>query len=189
MRRLMKDELLGNQHIRKFEIFGSIWLATVLAERYEIREILTGVRQSDEIVGSIDSFSKTSLSWSEFHDRTIGSELTDFQEHLITNSGYKFAYNFNNQYIKKRLLYTKWIFLSDYIFWDSVTINQSLGGRYDSCLRSSSYDPWKLLSSEIKADPADFFKYTNKGLFKIHSYLSRDIRFKRISRLKAEKKF
>ena len=116
MRRLMKDELLGNQHIRKFEIFGSIWLATVLAERYEIREILTGVRQSDEIVGSIDSFSKTSLSWSEFHDRTVGSELTDFQEHLITNSGYKFAYNFNNQYIKKRLLYTKWIFLSDYIF-------------------------------------------------------------------------
>ena len=103
----MKDELLGNQHIRKFEIFGSIWLATVLAERYEIREILTGVRQSDEIVGSIDSFSKTSLSWSEFHDRTIGSELTDFQEHLITNSGYKFAYNFNNQYIKKRLFIHK----------------------------------------------------------------------------------
>ena len=68
--------------------------STVLAERYEIREILTGVRQSDEIVGSIDSFSKTSLSWSEFHDRTVGSELTDFQEHLITNSGYKFAYNF-----------------------------------------------------------------------------------------------
>lgn len=185
MRRLMKDELLGNQHIRKFEIFGSIWLAIMLAERYEITEILTGVRQSDEIVGSIDSFSRTSLSWSEFHDRVVGSGLTDFQEYLIKNSGYNFAYNFNNQYIKKWLPRTKWIFLSDYIFWDSVSINRSLNGRYDSCLRAGNYDPWKLLSSGIKSDPADFFRFTNKGLFKIHSYLSRDIRFSRIHRMEA----
>ena len=81
-----------------------------------------------------------------------------------------------------------WHYLSDFIFWDSERINQFYGEKFKISPRKiNGYSNcWQASSSDLKLEYFDLIRMMITGHSKIESYLSRDIRFERIDKTKAE---
>lgn len=188
MKMLISNSITGSDNPRKFEIFGNHLAALFFAEKMSIDLIVSGPLQSSEIVGNISSNFPVNLSSAEFYDRILVSPFTNSDMAILNNCSSIFSKYFTESFIKKSLNLKKWIFLSDYIFWDSEEINTHYCQIKKFCQRNISgfNSGWQATSSSIKLEEFDLLRKLTTSSSKIDSYLARDIRFGRLTLEEAE---
>lgn len=182
---------IGSAHIRKLEIFGMHAAALYIANCLNIKHIFGGPNQQSEVVGNHSYIIKNQMKGPAFKNIILGSDLLQHVSYAIQGINSEFSKSFNYDFINKELNLRHWHYLSDYIFWDSLSINNNYGTLFEITPRNvEGFGPcWQASSSSLKLEFADLMRLINIGSSKITSYLSRDIRFGRISRLDAQAVF
>ncbi|WP_341364846.1 hypothetical protein P8T57_05590 [Thalassospira sp. SN3W] len=180
---------VGNGHCRNLEIFGTHAAALFAAKQLGIKHVFAGPNQQSEVVGNHSFVIRNQLKSPAFNDIVIGKNLLPQVRNMIANTGSKFAEMFKLGAIESLLEEVHWHFLSDYIFWDSVNINEHYGKKFTISPRTvSGFGPnWQSSSSSLKLEFFDLVRLITTGTSKIDSLLSRDLRFNRISKMSALK--
>ncbi|MDA8730281.1 hypothetical protein N9N21_05475 [Alphaproteobacteria bacterium] len=178
---------VGVGHCRNLEIYGRHAAALYTAKHLRISHIMAGPHQQSEVVGSHSFLVRNQLKSPAFNDIVMGNNLLPQVRNMITNVGSKFSQTFHNGVLDNLLEQIHWHYLSDYIFWDSESINTHYGEQYNISPRivNGYGTSWQSSSSSLKLEFFDLLRLINTGSSKIDSYLSRDIRFERITRDKA----
>ena len=174
---------VGNGHCRNLEIFGRHAAALFTANQLGIKHIFSGPHQQSEVVGSHSFIIRNQLKSPGFNNIVMGKGLLPQVRSAINNIGSKFTDTFKNGAIDALFEDIHWHFLSDYIFWDSVSINKHYGSNFKLLPRLvNGFGPsWQSSSSSLKLEFFDLLRLISIGNSKIDSYLSRDLRFNRLS--------
>tara|TARA_A100001391_G_scaffold125291_1_gene85466 strand:+ start:11661 stop:12794 length:1134 start_codon:yes stop_codon:yes gene_type:complete len=175
---------VGNGHCRNLEIFGRHAAALLTARLLGIKNIFSGPNQQSEVVGSHSFIIRNQLKAPGFNDIVLGKNLLPQTRNAITNIGSNFSETFKPNAIEELLEDINWHFLSDYVFWDSLSINNYYGKNFNLSPRVvNGFGPnWQSSSSSIKLEFFDLLRIIRTGSSKIDSYLSRDLRFNRMSK-------
>lgn len=181
---------VGSGHCRNVEIFARHISALYAAEYLGIEHIIAGPHQQSEIVGSHSFVIKNQLKQPSFNDIIIGEKILPQVKVAIHNVGSMFSTSFDENIVSELLEKVQWHYLSDYIFWDSESINYYYGNKYNVKPRVvNGFGPcWQASSSPLKLEFFDLLRLINTGSSKIDSYLSREIRFERINKIDALEK-
>ncbi|MBT5400752.1 hypothetical protein HOL24_09455 [bacterium] len=181
---------VGSGHCRNIEIFGRHAAALYVARHLGIENIISGPNQQSEVVGSHSFLVKNQLKKPDFNDIVIGKKILPQVKKSIQNINSDFSKIFDENIVGNLFEKKHWHYLSDYIFWDSEAINNYYGEKFSIQPRIvNGYGAcWQASSSSLKLEFYDLLRLINTGTSKIDSYLSREIRFGRMSRDEAVNK-
>ncbi len=181
---LAEEFSVGSGHCRNLEIFGRHAATLFAAKQLGLKHIFSGPNQQSEVVGSHSFIVRNQLKAPSFNDIIIGKTLLPQVRAAIINTGSKFSQTFKLNVVESLLEEIEWHFLSDYIFWDSVSINEHFGNSFNVSPRIvNGFGPnWQSSSSSLKLEFFDLIRLLSTGTSKIDSLLSRDIRFGRLTK-------
>ena len=124
----------------------------------------------------------------DFIDRIVVHDLTDYELKVLRGTKSTFSSTFENGALKELFKTINLRFLGDYIFLDSVTINNSYADRYNFRARfEEGYgEEFQTVLSSLKLGEFDLLRILNGQWSRILSYLNRDIRNQTIKRENAK---
>jgi N-acetyl sugar amidotransferase len=156
----------------------------LVAIKKKIKYILYGENQPTEQTGNFSNFDYPEKSrW--FH------EVFDFrnfslEEFLGTGSSWSLSNLPMYKYPEQKKKYPKGVFLSNYIRWDSASINAKMRQfGFISEKQSRTYDSFHRAGFSHYYEIHDFLRYKKYGYIKARDHLCRDIRMGHISREEA----
>lgn len=188
LQKLVMENIISNGNPRKFEIIGQYAAALFVADALNIPNIVSGPLQSSEVVGNISWKYPSKLTFPEFADRIVVHSISAYESTVIQGVNSPFSTAFRPDTLMKMIDKINWRFLGDYIFWDSVQINDAYRDKYQFEPRHiPGYgSEYQAISSSLKLNEFELIRLMHGFEPRILSYLCRDIRSNVITRERAE---
>lgn len=169
-------------------IAGEIVFPVRIAVNFKIPLIIWGVHQGVDQVGMFSHHDMVEMNrrYRLEHDMMgfVADDIINNQSNLNENDLSPFIYPHDNEI---EAIGVKGIFLSNYIPWDTKKQHELMIQKYDykTLNLERTIDTYNDVDSLIYTDLHDYIKYVKHGYGKITDHLTREIRWKRISRNKA----